>query len=83
MFNNYPNPFNPSTRIRFAVPTSGMVKIDVFNMRGQKVETLVNDRYSAGVYEVQFTARNLASGLYLYRLTAGNFIDVQKMMLLK
>ncbi len=80
---NYPNPFNPSTQIRFAVPTSGVVKIDVFNMQGQKVETLVNDRYSAGVYEVQFRAKNLASGLYFYRLTAGKFTNVQKMMLLK
>lgn len=80
---SYPNPFNPTTQIRFAVPTAGMVNIDVFNMAGQKVETLVNDRYSAGVYEVQFRAKNLASGLYFYRLTAGNFTNLQKMMLLK
>jgi hypothetical protein len=80
---NYPNPFNPSTRIRFTVSTSGMISIDVFNMQGQKVETLVNEKYSPGVYEVEFRADDLASGLYFYRLSAGNFTNVQKMMLLK
>ncbi len=80
---NYPNPFNPSTRIRFTVPTAGMVKIDIFNTLGQKVETLVDKRMAGGVHEVKFTAENLASGPYFYQITAGDFVDVRKMMLLR
>lgn len=83
LFQNYPNPFNPDTQIRFTVARSEMVTIDIFNMLGQRVENLINKRLEPGVYEIQFRAKNIASGLYFYRLSAGQFTKVQKMILLK
>ena len=80
---NYPNPFNPTTQIAFSLPQQSTVKLKVFNVLGQEVATLVNGSLSAGTHSVTFDARNLASGLYIYRLTADNFTSVKKMMLLK
>ena len=70
LYNNFPNPFNPSTSIRFSIPTPGMVKIDIFNALGRKVETLIDKRLTAGVHEVTFTAKSLSSGIYYFRITA-------------
>lgn len=80
---NYPNPFNPSTRIQFSLPKASNVTLKVFNMLGQEVATLVSGSLSAGDHDVTFNAKNLASGLYFYRLTADQFTSVKKMMLLK
>ncbi len=80
---NYPNPFNPTTTIQFAVPSVSDVKLDVFNILGQKVSTLVNRRMEAGVHTVNFNAANLSSGVYFYRLQSGNFVQTKKMMLVK
>ncbi|MDW8436493.1 MAG: T9SS type A sorting domain-containing protein [Chloroherpetonaceae bacterium] len=80
---NYPNPFNPSTTIRFAIPQQSDVKLEVFNVLGQKVATLVNERLAAGTYSKVFDAANLASGVYFYRLQAGDFVKTMKMMLVK
>ena len=80
---NYPNPFNPSTLIQFSLPQQSTVQLKVYNTLGQLVATLVNGSLTAGVHSVTFDARSLASGLYIYRLTAGNFTSVKKMMLLK
>ncbi len=82
---NYPNPFNPSTLIQYDVAKSGRVTIEVFNVLGQKVQTLVNENKVAGRYSVQFNATNLSSGTYFYRMTAGNgeFMQTMKMMLVK
>jgi hypothetical protein len=80
---NYPNPFNPTTQIDFSVPQQSTVQLKVYNTLGQLVTTLVNGNLSAGLHSVTFDARNLASGLYIYRLSAGNFTSVKKMMLLK
>ena len=80
---NYPNPFNPSTQIDFSIPQQSNVQLKVYNTLGQLVATLVNGNLSAGMHSVNFDARNLASGLYIYRLSAGNFTSVKKMMLLK
>lgn len=80
---NYPNPFNPSTRISFSIPTSTYVKLEVFNEIGAKVKTLVNEFKSAGNYSYDFNAANLASGVYYYRLSAGSFSEIKKMILLK
>jgi len=80
---NYPNPFNPSTIINYEIAQSEHVKLTVFNVLGQEVMTLVNGVQQAGVHEIQFQAGNLASGVYMYRLEAGNFTSTQKMILMK
>lgn len=80
---NYPNPFNPSTTIKFALPKTSQVEIKVFDLTGQEVITLVNEVKEAGTYEIKFDARNLASGIYVYRMTAGNFTSVKKLSVLK
>ncbi len=80
---NYPNPFNPSTKIEYSLKEAGLVKISVFNILGQKVITLVDENRSAGVHTVSFDAKTLPSGLYIYRIEAGDFVSAKKMMLLK
>ena len=80
---NYPNPFNPTTNISYTLPKGGKVKIDVFNIQGQKVATLVNGYMSSGSHMVTFNASHLASGIYTYRLVSGNFVQVKKMTLIK
>lgn len=80
---NYPNPFNPLTTIRFELPRDGNVTIKLFNIVGQEVLTLVDEPRAAGVYEVQLDAKDLASGAYIYRLHAGEFVSTKKLMLLK
>jgi hypothetical protein len=80
---NYPNPFNPTTAIEYSVPASGLVTLKIYNVLGQEVATLVNQMQTAGKYRVTFEAGKLATGLYMYRLQAGQFTDVKKMMLIK
>jgi hypothetical protein len=80
---NYPNPFNPSTTIKYSIPSASLVKIKVFNTIGQEMALLVNQEQSAGIYEVKFDATSLTSGIYFYRIEAGNFIETKKMILIK
>lgn len=80
---NYPNPFNPSTSIQFALPESGQVQIDVFNMIGRRVMSVVNGTMSAGYHVVTLDASPLSSGLYIYRLKVGNVVMTKKMTLVK
>jgi photosystem II stability/assembly factor-like uncharacterized protein len=87
LFQNYPNPFNPSTTINYSLPKSGNVKLTVYNVIGSKVVTIVNEYKPAGSYSVHFNASSaaggLASGIYLYRLESGNYIDAKKLILIK
>ncbi|MCX6171005.1 MAG: multiheme c-type cytochrome [Ignavibacteriales bacterium] len=83
VYQNYPNPFNPTTNIKFALPNSGHVKLTIYDAIGREVETLVNSDLVAGTHNVEWTAKNMASGIYLYRIEAGNFVKVNKMLLVK
>ena len=80
---NYPNPFNPSTTIRFDVPTRSFVSIKIFDLLGREIETLTNGYRDIGTYAIKWNPEQLPNGPYFYRLTAGNFSTVHKMMLLK
>jgi Secretion system C-terminal sorting domain len=80
---NYPNPFNPSTTIKYSVASSSYVTIKVFDLLGDQVAALVNERKSPGKYSVNFDASNLSSGVYLYRIHARNYVSTKKMLLLK
>jgi hypothetical protein len=80
---NYPNPFNPTTTIKYDLPIDCHVRIEVFDILGREVVCLVDDIIPAGYHETIFNSNNLASGLYLYRIEAGSFIQVRKMLLLK
>lgn len=80
---NYPNPFNPTTNIKFAIPSTGLVKLVVFDVLGREVETLVNEVKTAGNYVVDFNASSLSSGVYFYRIDAGEFTQTKKMLLVK
>ncbi len=80
---NYPNPFNPSTRIVFTLPDEAATSLIIYNLLGQEVATLISGRLVRGRHEVVFDARNLPSGVYLYRLQSGNLVQTSKMMLMK
>ena len=80
---NYPNPFNPSTVIKFAVKEKSSVLIKIFDILGSEVTTLVNEELDAGWYQKNFNASGYASGIFIYRMQAGNYITTKKMLLLK
>ena len=80
---NYPNPFNPSTKITFSIPDASHVNLTIFDLLGEQVATLVDESKAAGMYSVQFDASNIPSGIYIYRISAGSFIQTKKMILLK
>jgi hypothetical protein len=83
LYQNFPNPFNPSTIIKYSIPTSEFVSLIVYDMLGKEVATLVNEEQSAGNYEVDFNAAGLSSGIYFYKLTAGSFVETKKMILMR
>jgi hypothetical protein len=83
LYQNYPNPFNPVTSIKYAVPQTSLVSIKVYDLTGQEVGSLVNEVKEAGIYEIKLDAQNLASGVYLYRMIAGDFTSVKKLNVLK
>jgi hypothetical protein len=80
---NYPNPFNPSTTISYSLPVASQVELAVYNSLGENVKQLLNETKEAGHYSVELNAESLPSGVYFYRLQAGDFVQVKKMMLLK
>ena len=81
--NNYPNPFNPATKIKYSIPHSSLVQIRIFDMLGKELETLVNEEKPSGTYELTWNAADLPSAVYLYQIKAGNFIQTKKMVLMK
>jgi hypothetical protein len=83
LFQNYPNPFNPNTTIEFQLPVAGEVFLKVYNLLGEEVATLVSTTMPAGVHSIEWNALNLSSGLYLYRLKVGSYVETRKMMLMK
>ena len=80
---NFPNPFNPSTTIKYQLPQNGLVTLKIYDILGKEVATLVNSEQQSGRYEVNFNATNLASGVYLYRIKVNDYVAVKKMLLLK
>ncbi len=83
LYHNYPNPFNPTTTIRYELPQDGIVTIDVYDILGQRVRILLNEFKKADRYEVNFNAVGLASGVYIYRMKVNEFIESKKMVLVK
>jgi len=81
--NNYPNPFNPSTTIKYEISELSFVTLKVYDVLGKEVANLVSEEKPAGFYEVEFDATALRSGIYFYRLQAGSFVETKKMVLLK
>jgi hypothetical protein len=80
---NYPNPFNPSTSIKFSIPNEEFVSLKVFNSLGEEVAELLNEIKQMGNYVVDFDASRLSSGVYFYKINAGSFVEIKKMMLIK
>jgi hypothetical protein len=83
LFQNYPNPFNPTTKISFNLPEQTHVTLNIYNILGQKISTMINKEMQAGKYNEEFNASALSSGIYLYRITTDHFSSIKKMMLLK
>ena len=80
---NFPNPFNPATTIQYQLPADAKVTLKIYDVLGSEVTTLVNEEQEAGYKEVKFNASNLASGMYIYRLQAGKYLSMKKMMVVK
>jgi hypothetical protein len=80
---NYPNPFNPTTNIRYQIANSSFVTLKVYDILGKEIKTLVSENLKAGTYEIKFDASNIPSGAYFYKITAGNFTDTKKMLVIK
>ena len=80
---NFPNPFNPTTVITYSIPTSSNVMVKVYNVLGKLITTLVNENQEAGIYKVNFDANGLSNGVYFYKIQAGSYTSVKKMLLLK
>lgn len=83
LFQNFPNPFNPSTTIRFTLPEAAQIKIIIFNLLGELVETIVDRQYEAGYYNIVYNASELTSGIYIYRIQANRYVETRKMILLR
>ncbi|HEX9974372.1 MAG TPA: T9SS type A sorting domain-containing protein [bacterium] len=88
MYDNYPNPFNPETVIEYELPNAGSVRLEVYNMLGQKIRTLVNQNQVAGVHHVAWDGKNefgeqMASGIYLYRMEMNEFKATKRMLLIR
>lgn len=83
LYNNYPNPFNPSTKIKYSVAEKTFVSLKIYDIAGSEVASIVNREQAPGEYDIDFNAVNLTSGVYLYKIQAGNFVQTKKMILMK
>lgn len=83
LYQNYPNPFNPATTIKYTIPKEELVSIKIYDVIGNELKELVNSRQTAGQYEVSFDASSLSSGVYMYKIQAGDYVQTKKMLLLK
>ncbi len=83
LFQNYPNPFNPVTSITFGLPKGSFVKLDVFNVKGERVTTLAADNLGPGYHTYEWNASNVASGVYFYRFQTREYVETRKMILLR
>jgi len=83
LMQNYPNPFNPMTSIEFSIPKQGFVRLNIYDITGRLISTLLNENKSEGSYRIQFDASKLSSGVYFYKMESGNFVSVKRMILVK
>ena len=83
LYQNYPNPFNPATTIKYSIPKASFVTLKVYDILGREINTLVNKEQKVGVYKIQFNSNKLSSGVYFYKITAGNFVNTKKFIILK
>ena len=83
LYQNYPNPFNPTTKISYKISEKSFVSLKIYNLLGKEIIVLVNEEKPAGYYEKEFNAADLSSGIYFYKLSAGIYTDIKKMVLLK
>jgi hypothetical protein len=83
LYQNYPNPFNPTTVIQYQLPKSSFVELKIFDLLGREISTLVREEQTSGVHEVEFNGESLPSGFYIYKLQAGEYTEIKKMVLLK
>jgi hypothetical protein len=83
LYDAYPNPFNPTTTIKYSLPTDDFVKITIFNSMGKKIKILINQKQNAGYHTISWDAENLPSGIYMYRMESSTFSKVKKCLLVK
>jgi hypothetical protein len=83
LYNNYPNPFNPTTKIKFDIPKNNYTKVAIFDMLGREIKTLVNENLLTRKYEIEWNASNYSSGIYFYKMTTNSFASIKKMVLIK
>ncbi len=83
LYQNFPNPFNPKTKIVYSIPSSNIVQVKLYDIMGREIKTLLNEFKQAGTYEVEFDANNLPSGVYFYRMISGDYSETKKMILLR
>jgi 5-hydroxyisourate hydrolase-like protein (transthyretin family) len=83
LYQNYPNPFNPTTVISFQSPVANHIRIMVYDLLGREVAVLMDEKKEPGRYEVRFDGKNLASGVYLYRMQAGQYVETRKLLLIR
>jgi hypothetical protein len=83
LYQNYPNPFNPMTNVKFQIPNAGIVKLIIYDILGREAATFIDENLKPGTYEAEWDASNYPSGVYFYKILAGNYTETRKMVLVK